>query len=483
MTPQERAEIETLSETTASTEDLSPDEFAARFLYIMDKRDRIIPLAYNSLQRRYLTERSWRDLILKPRQIGFSTAIQAEFYRIETTETARTLTLANDDDNTQKLRRMADRFYEHAPSKPPRGRANATITTYTNFGSEATIATAGNRNSGRAGSYRFIHCSEAAFYPDLHAIVASALQAGSPEWVVLESTPNGASGYFYELCMEALDPNSGSPWKLHFYRWFDNPEYAISLLPDERLIFTDEEIELADKHQLTAEQIKWRRLKQKELGFYFAQEYPEDVITCFLSSGNGVFGDIRGALYKPTNNEPIPGHVYIGGVDWGQEVNYSSLSIMDATDNREVFLNRWNHMRWDEQRRHMIDACCKWRVQKLNVERNAASSNIENLRDELDTAQSDWDPKERTAVSSFAMTNKVKSRMVNALYQGIHEDDLRLLDTPYATAELREFTTSQTASGQWTYESPIASDGGHGDTVIARMAAYDGVLRRVPDEW
>jgi hypothetical protein len=475
-----------LTQNSTNKLPFDPVEYAAQFLRIMDKRDHIIPLTYNPLQRKYLAERTERDLILKPRQIGFSTAIQAEHYRIETTETARTLTLADSDENTQKLRRMADRFYDQFPAdlKPKRGRANATLTTYLNYGSEATIATAGNRNSGRAGSYRFIHCSEAAFYPDLHAIVASALQAGSPEWVVLESTPNGASGYFYELCMEALDPKSGSPWKLHFYRWFDNPEYAIVLLPGERIEYTDDEAALVAKHGLTPQQIKWRRLKQKELGFYFQQEYPEDVVTCFLSSGSGVFGDIRHAVYTPPVNDAcIPGHLYIGGVDWGQEVNYSSLSIIDATANREVFLGRWNRMRWDEQRRNMINALCKWKVQKVHVEKNSASSNVENLRDELEVAQREWDIKEQTSVVAFNMTNKLKSELVGAMYQGIHEDGLKLLDIPYASAEMREFTTKQTASGAWAYDSPLATDGGHGDTVIARMAAYWGVLRRVPDEW
>src|SRR5690349_9984024 len=105
----------------------SPTLFAKHFLKIMDKRDKIIPLVHNTMQAHYLANRTPRDLILKARQIGFSTAIQGELFRYVVTRPARTLTLANDDENTQKLRRMADRFYDKLPMdfRPERALANA----------------------------------------------------------------------------------------------------------------------------------------------------------------------------------------------------------------------------------------------------------------------------------------------------------------------------------------------------------------------
>src|ERR1051326_314977 len=157
----------------------SPALFAKHFIKIMDKQDKLIPLIFNPVQSHYLAHRTSRDLILKPRQKGITTAIQSELFRYNVTRPSRTLTLANDDTNTQKLRRMTDRFYDKLPAefRPKRGQANASITTYPLIGSECAIATAGNREAGRAGSYRFIHCSEAAFFPDLESIIASALQA------------------------------------------------------------------------------------------------------------------------------------------------------------------------------------------------------------------------------------------------------------------------------------------------------------------
>lgn len=436
----------------------------------MDKRDRVIPLIHNSMQSHYLSNRTPRDLILKARQIGFSTAIQGEMFRYVVTRPSRTLTLANDDDNTQKLRRMANRFYDNLPIdfRPERALANASITTYPGFGSEAMIATAGNKNAGRAGSYRFIHCSEGAFYPDLQSIIASALQAGSPQWVAIESTPNGAQGYFYELCMEAL--SGDSVWKLHFYTWFDNIEYQIPLSDGEQLVYTEDEAVLVDKHNLTPQQIKWRRAKQKELGYLFRQEYPEDPVTCFLTSGNGVFGNFEHALYTPSIAVWIDGHVYVAALDFGQENDYTALSIVDITDNREVYLNRWRQMPWADIRRHVLDACEYWHVDELYPERNSASSNIENLESDIQARGLKID------LVPFAMTNDRKSSMVGQLYTGIHEGDYKLLDIDWATAEMRQFVSKQTPLGAWTYGGENNS---HDDSVVARMAAKWGAARRI----
>lgn len=465
----------------------SPQLFAKHFIKIMDKQDRLIPLIFNPVQTHYLANRTSRDIILKPRQKGITTAIQSELFRYNTTRPSRTLTLANDDTNTQKLRRMTDRFYDKLPDdfRPKRGQANASITTYPLIGSECAIATAGNREAGRAGSYRFIHCSEAAFFPDLESIVASALQAGTPQWVALESTANGAQGYFYQLCMEALAGDS--TWKLHFYPWFFDSEYQLPLIAPDEIQFTDEEGALVEKHGLIPEQIKWRRAKQKEVKEKFRQEYPEDPITCFLSSGNSVFGEFQSALYTPKpDDHPIADHEYVGGIDWGQSKNYTALSIIDATDNREVVLWRKNQTRWDEMRREMTSLCDYWHVGHLYVEKNSASSNVEAIRDEIEQLQTDKDrplTSVQTSVIAFNTTNKRKAEMVNTLYQGIHEDGLKLLDILYATAELRQYQSVQTAQGVWTYDCPETPDGAHGDTVIARMAAYWGSMRRMPSEW
>lgn len=306
----------------------NPADFARVFLRILDKDKKLKPFLWNKAQAHFHANRSGRDLILKARQLGFSTYTQGEMFRRTVTSTQTTITLAHDAETTQKLRRMADRFYEHCKFgtiQPQRKYANATLATYPEFDSTATIATAGNVETGRGDTYTEMHGSEVAFWKDAERIVAGAMQGGSPI-VTLESTPNGAQGFFYEKCMEAL--SGGGVWKLHFYPWWWDENYRVT--SDEDITYTDEEKVLANKHGLDQGQIRWRRLKVQELGRLFVQEYPEDVVSCFLTSGNSYFGDLSGVFTAPPNAEYIEGHEYIAGLDFGQ-TDFTAMPVFDKT--------------------------------------------------------------------------------------------------------------------------------------------------------
>jgi len=263
----------------------SPEQFARVFLRILDKDKHKKPFTWNKAQRDFNAHRTGRDLILKARQLGFSTYLQGEMFRRLVTSTRTTMTMAHDDETTQKLRRMADRFWENCKFngiQPARKYANGTLTTYPDYDSEAIIATAGSQEAGRGGTYTDFHGSEVAFWRNAEAIMAGAMQGGNPD-IVLESTPNGAQGYFYEHCMEALDGKG--VWTLHFYPWWWDDAYRVALEPGEVIEYREDEKRLAELHHLSPEQIKWRRKKQSELKRLFPQEYPEDPRGCFLTSG------------------------------------------------------------------------------------------------------------------------------------------------------------------------------------------------------
>ncbi len=436
--------------------------FARWFLLIQNKHKQTVPLRHNKSQAHYLANRTNRDLILKARQLGFSTAIQGELFRAVVTSSASTLTLAHVNSTTQALRRMANGFYYGIPEqiRPRRDYDNSTIATYPDFKSEAMIATAGSRNTGRGVTTTHIHGSEVAFWSDADAILKGALQSLSPSgYVVLESTPNGASGWFYEQCMKAIDGDSS--WRLHFYTWFDHDEYTLDI--EQPLSLDDTESALVARHNLTHGQIAWRRQKIHEIGLTaFTQEYPEDAHSCFLTSGNNVFGDINHVLYKSTLTAPIDGHVYVAGIDWGQNNDYTVISIMDTNTMQEVALARYRQERWQDMRRQMINLCKQWNVSTIMAEKNSASSNIENLVDEVQALGYLMD------VRPFTMTNPRKGHIVGLMREAIDKQAIQLLDIEWANAELRAYQSAQSASGLWTYNAP---EGMHDDGCISRMLA------------
>lgn len=442
-----------------------PLVFASVFLKILDKRNMLIPFRWNKAQLDFHANRTGRDLILKARQLGFSTLIQGEMFRRAVTGTHTTMTLAHDSDTTQKLRLMADRFYEHCKFgdiQPARKYASASLTTYPEFDSSVNVATAGNVEAGRGGTYTDFHGSEVAFWKDAERVIAGAMQGGSPD-VILESTPNGAQGYFYERCMEALAGDG--VWILHFYPWWWDAEYRITLERGERMKYTDEETELATAHKLTQEQIKWRRKKQLELKGLFIQEYPEDPITCFLTSGNSYFGDLSGVFSAPMNPQKIEGHEYVAGLDFGQTNDYTAMPILDNTAKTQVDLLHIRRLEWKEQRKRIVDKYRQWGCRKMGAERNSIGDvNIELLRDAGLT------------VIPFDTTNDSKAGIMSELYEDVHSNGWQLQDYPAQKHEMNTFISSQLPGGGWR----LAADGaGHDDTVMGLAIARWACKRAV----
>jgi len=428
-----------------------PELFAKKFLKILDKNKELVPLVWNKAQKHFHEHRTGRDLILKARQLGMSTYVQAEMYRRTVTQTRTTITLAHDADTTAKLRLMADRFHEHCrfgTAQPARKYANASLTTYPEFDSTATISTAGNIQTGRGDTYTDLHGSEVAFWPDAEKIVAGAMQGGNPD-VVLESTPNGSQGYFYERCIEAM--RGEGVWTLHFYPWWWDVAYTVDGEPITRAA---DELKLT---HLTDGQIRWRRLKQRELGRLFAQEYPEDPISCFLTSGNSYFGDIAHCFTAPNDAVYNPEHRYSAGLDFGQTNDYTVLYIKDITANCVVDKMRIRKLEWAEQRRRIKEFYLRWHLNSILAEANSIGSvNIEAMR------------RDGMNITPFNTTNQSKADIMSDLYEALHTGGMRLQDDPVLRHEMNTFISSQTSSGVWR----LAAEGeGHDDCVMALALA------------
>lgn len=439
-----------------------PALFASAFLRILDKQKQLVPFRWNRAQADFHAKRTGRDVILKARQLGFSTYVQGEMFRRTVTHTRTTITLAHDADTTSKLRLMADRFWEHCnfnSIQPARKYANASMTTYPEFDSVVTIATAGNVETGRGDTYTDFHGSEVAFWPDAEKIIAGALQGGNPD-AILESTPNGAQGFFYEVCMESL--RGDGVWRLHFYPWWWDDAYQIPLEADETLDYTDEELELVQQHGLSPAQIKWRRVKVKELRGNFKQEYPEDPVSCFLTSGNSYFGDLSDVFTAPMNVSYNPDHVYVAGLDFGQTNDFTAMPVLDVTAKQQVDLLHVRKLPWDEQRKRIADMYFKWHCRKMGAEANSIGSvNIEELR------------KLHLTILPFQTTNITKADIMSDLYEALHTGGWKLQDYPVQRHEMQTFVSTQTPSGLWR----LAAEGeGHDDTVIGL-----GIARWVVD--
>lgn len=234
-----------------------------------------------------------RALVLKGRQQGISTYIAGRFYwRTTHSLGCRCFILTHEQDATDNLFTMVDRFHKHCPDlvKPHTGAANAKELLFDKLESGYAVGTAGTKAVGRSQTIQLFHGSEVGFWPNAATHFAGVVQAipdipGTE--VVLESTANGVGGEFHERWQQA-EAGIGD-YIAVFIPWFWQDEYRRDV--PEGFEPTDDEREYMETYGLDLGQIVWRRNKIAELKdpLLFKQEYPATAAEAFQMSGHDSF--------------------------------------------------------------------------------------------------------------------------------------------------------------------------------------------------
>ena len=121
-----------------------------------------------------------------------------------------TVQVAQTREAAEGIFRMVQRIWEGLPEELREGPlrrsvANAGQMVFPELDSEFRVVSAGDENAGRGLTIQNLHCSEVSRWPgDAAATLAGLRAALAPGGeMVLESTPNGAYGCFYEEWMRA----------------------------------------------------------------------------------------------------------------------------------------------------------------------------------------------------------------------------------------------------------------------------------------
>lgn len=231
-----------------------------------------------------------RALVLKGRQQGVSTYIGARFYHRAThTRGQRVFILTHEQEATENLFDIANRFHEHCPDlvKPRTGASNAKELDFDKLDSGYKVGTAGTKAVGRSQTVQLFHGSEVAFWPHAETHAAGVIQA-VPDLpgteIVLESTANGLGNFFHQKWQQA--EAGASEYQAIFIPWYWQDEYQKPAPAGFRL--DPDEVEYLEAYELTLEQMAWRRAKIMELGdpLLFKQEYPANAAEAFQLTGH-----------------------------------------------------------------------------------------------------------------------------------------------------------------------------------------------------
>lgn len=286
---------------------INTKKYIEEYVKIRNKKSKIVPLKFNEPQLKYynviksLKEQGKpvRIIILKPRQLGFSTATEGIFFKETVTKSnINTAIVAHKEDSTRNLFNMSKLMYDQLPDaiKPSKKASNAQELVFDNdngtgLKSKIKCFTAGGTGIGRSDTLNNLHLSELAFWTgDKKETLTGLLQAvpNDPDtMVVIESTANGFE-YFKELWDNSVaGKNDFVPV---FIGWNELIDYQ---MPYTGFELTKEEKELQKTFGLTLEQLTWRRwcianncgndIQQ------FKQEYPITPEEAFISTGKCYF--------------------------------------------------------------------------------------------------------------------------------------------------------------------------------------------------
>jgi hypothetical protein len=263
---------------------------AEDLLKVRDREGSERPLLANAVQRAFERERGRENIVLKARQMGITTWMAGRFFlKTITARGVMTVQVAQTREAAEGIFRMVQRFWECLPDELREGplrrsKANAGQMCFPELDSEFRVVSAGDENAGRGLTVQYLHCSEVSRWPgDAAATLAGLRAALAPGGeMVMESTPNGAYGCFYEEWGRA----SSSGVVRHFFPWWMEEAYVAGPVRGE---LREEEQRLVLAHGLTGGQIGFRRGLEASYRGLRSQEFAEDAESCFKATGECCF--------------------------------------------------------------------------------------------------------------------------------------------------------------------------------------------------
>ena len=281
--------------------------YIEKYLKIQDKNSKIVSFKmnkpqmklYNALKKQYEQGKPQRAIVLKARQMGFSTLTEGIIFKKTVTAfNIKSGIITHEASATDNLFNMSKRYLDNLPDemKPQIKKSNAKELVFdsekgTGLKGIIKCMTAGNTTVGRSDTFQNLHISEYAFWGGKKKDTLIGLLQSVPNtkdtMIVVESTANGYDD-FKDMWDDAVEGKSD--FIPVFCAWWELDEYRKEYNGFE---LNEEEIELKKLYNLDNEQLAWRRwcIQTNCRGDVnlFKQEYPSCPEEAFMSSGNCVF--------------------------------------------------------------------------------------------------------------------------------------------------------------------------------------------------
>lgn len=273
--------------------------------HVVNKHGKLVRFRLRPIQRHFLENLWYRNVILKSRQLGFTTLI--DLLELDTSlfvPNTQSVIIAHRKDDAaaimeHKIEVPYANLHPAIREMVPVTESNKTEMRFAN-GSGIRVTT-----SGRSGTAQMLHVSELGFTSKHRPDTASEIVTGSfpavhqGSFIFVESTAEGSSGEFHSLCMTSLNKKrerrrlTPIDFKFHFYAWHDDADNALSdedtaeVVVVERLTQYFDQLEEKLGITLSANQRAWYASQEDLFQDKMKQENPSYPEEAFEHSGEG----------------------------------------------------------------------------------------------------------------------------------------------------------------------------------------------------
>jgi hypothetical protein len=282
---------------------------------IVDKNKKTITFNPNRAQLDFENKRTERNIILKSRQLGFTTYESIDMLDdVLFTPNFSGLLIAHTKDDAmeifdKKIMLAWDSIVANHTDLSKLWKVDAESANKLKFGfGDNEFSSIIVSNSGRSATNNRVHCSEFAklcvkFPSKADEVISGTFPSVPLEGRIdIESTAEGMNYAFYEMFMEAWNrkrPALPTEFTAHFYNWtWDDEEIAkiTNIIPIEDMDESNKfravkELYNYNDIQITYYYSKWLGLKKDWDKLH--QEYPNTVEDAFVASGNTFFNKER----------------------------------------------------------------------------------------------------------------------------------------------------------------------------------------------
>lgn len=351
---------------------LADREWRLENLYTVINEDgELVKFKLRPAQRRLLREMHYKNIILKARQLGFTTFICIFLldYALFNRNKQIGIIGPTQTDTGVIFRKIKVAWENFSPE----------IKNFLRLGTEGDSKVEYEFTNGsiirvstslRSGTYQAVLITEfgkisARFPEKAEEIITGTLPAVPANGLVfIESTAEGEDGRYHEMVQEALEtvrmrrPLTIKDYKFFFFPWYQNPSNKVPgeiLIPEETMQYLLK-MERLCKVTFTQDQRNWYFLESKIQKQKMKQEHPSTPEEAFLTSGNKLFeGQMIDDHRENHLQDPIEiqgdfliyrryvkGHMYGLGADVSQGVkrDSSTIAVIDFTTGELVLVYR-----------------------------------------------------------------------------------------------------------------------------------------------